>query len=478
MGIMIEKAMGEGLTNLLSNGMKRINGFISFSNVRIKEMMVNKNWMKQFFCLAVLASMLFVDTSNAQEPVKIFTLRQTIESALKVNLELKSSREETSAYLALKKEQRTQFFPTFSTSYKYDRFDEGVEVEGFVLTPKTQYSFVTSFSQPIFTGFSLLRQYDIAKLGLDKAKVSAQLTRQNIILDAKNAYFQLLQTQKLYDVAQQTVVQINAQKDVAENFYNVGMTSLNDLLQAQVELANAKQDLINAKNNMDNASSNFNTLLRRPLNTSVVLKDILNYTPFEKTLEYCLSQAEKNRWEIRIADLDVAISQKQYQLAKKNYYPTVDLEGNYFRNGTDWDVNGGFGIYDPSGWEIGAVAKWNFWEWGRTSYGVKEKYSRWSQAKLKKQKIVDNIRLEVKTAYLTTEQAERAIKTVETAIEQAKENFRINQERYKEQIATQTDVLVAQTLLTKTMTNYYNALYTFKISKAKLYRAIGQEVIE
>jgi outer membrane protein TolC len=86
--------------------------------------------------------------------------------------------------------------------------------------------------------------------------------------------------------------------------------------------------------------------------------------------------------------------------------------------------------------------------------------------------------LEVKTAYLTTEQAERAIKTVETAIEQAKENFRINQERYKEQIATQTDVLIAQTLLTKTMTNYYNALYRFKISKAKLYRAIGQEVIE
>jgi hypothetical protein len=36
---------------------------------------------------------------------------------------------------------------------------------------------------------------------------------------------------------------------------------------------------------------------------------------------------------------------------------------------------------------------------------------------------------------------------------------------------------VAQTLLTQTMTNYYNALYDFKISKAALYRAMGQEVI-
>ncbi|MEJ2659079.1 MAG: TolC family protein [Desulfobacterales bacterium] len=396
-------------------------------------MMFNKNWIRLLFCSIVLPSMLFASAAKAQESVEIFTLKQTIESALKVNLGLKSSKEETTA---------------------------------------------SPFSQPIFTGFSLLRKYDIAKLGLDRAKVSEQLTRQNIILDAKNAYFQLLQKQKLYDIAQQTVVQIRAQKEVAENFYKVGMTPLNDLLQAQVQLANAKQDLIIAKNNMDNAKSNFNTLLRRPLNTPVVLKDILSYAPFEETLGYCLSQAEKNRWEIRIADLDIDISQKEYQLAKKDYFPRVELEGNYFKHGTEWDVRGGTGIYDPSGWNISAVAKWNFWEWGRTSYGVKEKYTRWSQAQLKKQEIVDNILLEVKTAYLRTQEAERAIKTVETAVEQAKENFRIYQERYKEQIATQTDVLIAQTLLSRTMTRYYNALYNFKISKATLYRAIGQEVIE
>lgn len=324
----------------------------------------------------------------------------------------------------------------------------------------------------------MLRQYDIAELGLDTAKVKEQLRRQDIILDAKNAYFQLLQTQKLYNIAKQTVVQISSQKEVADNFYQVGMSPLNDLLQAQVELANAKQELIVAKNNLDNAESNFNTLLRRPINTPVVLKDILDYSPFEETLEYCLSEAEKNRIEIKIADMEIEISQKEIQLAKKDYYPSIDLKGNYFNYGTQWDVDGGEGIYDPSGWNIQAVAKWNFWEWGRTSYGVKEKQSRLVQAQLQKKEIFDNIYLEVKTAYLRTQEAERAIKTVEKAIEQAKENFRINQERYKEQISTQTDVLIAQTLLRRTETNYYNALYAFKISKATLYRSIGQEVIE
>jgi outer membrane protein len=256
------------------------------------------------------------------------------------------------------------------------------------------------------------------------------------------------------------------------------MTPLNDLLQAQVELANAKQELIVARNNFENAESDFNTLLRRPINTPVVLKDIIDYSPFEESLDYCLTEAEKNRFEIKVADMEVEIAQKELDLTKKDYYPSIDLQGNYFKYGTEWEVNGGNGIYDPEGWNIQAVAKWNFWEWGRTSYGVKEKHSRLSQAQLNKDEIIDNINLEVKNAYLRTQEAERAIKTVETAIEQAKENFRINQERYKEQISTQTDVLIAQTLLSRTMTNYYNALYAFKISKATLYRAIGREVIE
>ena len=441
-------------------------------------MIFKKNWVGVFFSFIFIQSILFPVLSKAQEPVEVFTLKQAIESAIKVNLGLKSTKEETAAALAVKKAQRTQFFPTLSASYEYNRFDAETVTSGITAVPKEQYNFVTSFSQPIFTGFSLMRQYDIAKLGLDRAKVREQLKRQDIILDTKNAYFQLLQTQKLHDIAQKTVVQIRAQKEVADNFYQVGMTPLNDLLQAQVELANAKQELIVAKNNLDNAESNFNTLLRRPINTPVVLKDILDYSPFEETLEYCLAEAEKNRFEIKIADIKVEITQKEIQLTKKDYYPSIDLKGNYFNYGTEWDVDGGEGIYDPSGWNIQAVAKWNFWEWGRTTYGVKEKHSRFNQAKLNKEEILDNIHLEVKTAYLRTQEAERAIKTVETAIEQAKENYRINQERYKEQISTQTDVLIAQTLLTRTMTNYYNALYAFKISKATLYRFIGQEVIE
>ena len=81
-------------------------------------------------------------------------------------------------------------------------------------------------------------------------------------------------------------------------------------------------------------------------------------------------------------------------------------------------------------------------------------------------------------ARLKATEAEKNILAVETAIEQAKENMRITEERYKEQVATSVDILVAEQLLTNTQVNYYNALYDFKIAKAFLQKAVNMEVLE
>ena len=59
------------------------------------------------------------------------------------------------------------------------------------------------------------------------------------------------------------------------------------------------------------------------------------------------------------------------------------------------------------------------------------------------------------------------------AIEQAEENFRINEERYKERVATSTDVIDAQTLLTRAKSDYYNALSNYNIALAELERSMG-----
>jgi outer membrane protein TolC len=432
----------------------------------------------------LLVFLLLPNIGAAQSSQDALGLRDAIESALKANLEIKRSLEEIHAAEAVRHSSMTKFLPTLGTSYTYVHRNEErtspslLSGRDIVTSPQDQYTFATTFTQPVFTGFGLINEYKLSELGLDRAEVSAKLTRQNVILDAKNAYFSVLKSQKLLDVAYQTVASIASQKEVSENFYKVGLSPLNDLLQSQVQLANAKQQLTIAQNNLEIARTQFNTVLRRPVNMPVLLVDELDYSSFQESLDSCLAIAQKNRLEIQVADLDIEVAEKQVRLTERDYFPSVNLTGTYARTGDDWDAHGGEGISDSAGWNVQATASWDFWQWGRTGYGRKEKLARLSQSKYRKTEVLDSINLEVKQAYLRTKEAEQNIVTIEKAVEQAKENLRITEEQYKEQVATQTDVLVAQTLLTQTMTNYFNALYDFKIAHAVLMRALGRESFE
>lgn len=449
-------------------------------------MMKNRILRNLFFCLLSGQILLLPAAIGAGDsPVKL-SLEDTIKMALDANLNLKQSQEEVKAAEQNRRASMTQFFPTLSASYGYLRRNkpQTQELTGigpgppFVVRPEKEYTFVTTFTQPVFRGFSLIHQYQIADLGLDAAEFSEKITRQDVILDAKNAFYSVLKSIKLLEVSQQRVNQIASQKVVAENFYEVGMSPLNDLLESQASLANAMQEFTVAQNNLAIAKSQFNILMRRSVNAAVELEDLLDYVPFIHDFNYCLETAQKDRLEIMVADLEVEIAEKEINLAKKDYLPSVNLRGEYNRTGDDYRVDGGVGISDAANWNVRATAQWDFWEWGRTHFSVREKLHRLSQAQYRRSQILDNIELEVKTAFLRTKESEKNILTTEKAIEQAKENFRINQERFKEQVSTTTEVLIAQTLLSDTLNNYFNALYNFKIAKATLYRAMGQEVME
>jgi outer membrane protein TolC len=388
-----------------------------------------------------------------------------------------SATEGVEAAQANKKKQFTEFLPKLSAEYVYRHADEETSLESFVIGSQDLHEFTATARQPIFSGFSRLTQYDLSALGLDIAELIEQETRQDLILEVKAAYFEVLQKEKLEEVARQAVTQLQAQSKVSRNFYEVGMVPKNDFLQAEVELANAQQDLVVARNDVQLARSLFSTIIRRPVDAPFTLEDVLVYEPFATTYEECVSLALQQRTEMKIADLEVETAEKELKLTKSDYYPSLDLLANYYKRGEDFGLDGGEGILKEEEWDVVAVASWTFFEWGKTRYGAQEKVRRANQARLNRTSVEDNIRQEVKEAYLNVKAAENAVATVEKAVEQAEENYRMNQERYKEQVATSTDVLIAQTLLTRTRNNFYNALSAFNVAKAALHRAIGLEVL-
>jgi outer membrane protein TolC len=273
-------------------------------------------------------------------------------------------------------------------------------------------------------------------------------------------------------VAQQQVEQFEAQLEVTKAFFDVGTVPKNDVLQAEVNLANARQSLVKAANDLAAAKASFNILLRREINTPFQVVDILGYKAFPLSYEQSLEEAFRLRPEIKTAQLNIGQAKEGVKIARADFFPTVSLAGNYSRFSDDIDMSGGAKFSDR--WTIQALATFTLWNWGNTAFKVGENKVKVTQAEDSKTQLLESITLEVKDDYLNMQVAEKNIKVAETAIEQAEENLRMTEERYKYQVATQTDVIIAVTLLTQAKTNYYGALSDFNIAKAQLERSMGR----
>jgi outer membrane protein TolC len=185
-----------------------------------------------------------------------------------------------------------------------------------------------------------------------------------------------------------------------------------------------------------------------------------------------MAVAQEKRPEIRAAKLRVEQARSLLRVVEGEYYPAVSLVGSYGRYGDSPRLDGSAYKSQEDG-HLMAVANWTFWEWGRTASRAEAGLSRQRQAENILQNVRDQVALEVKSAYLLWREALKQVGVSREAIEQAKENYRINQERYREQVGTATEVIDAQTLLAKANHDYYAALSEAKIHLANLKRAMG-----
>ena len=89
-------------------------------------------------------------------PASAMDLERTVALALEANISAQIFSERTRAADAVVKSRRTEFLPTFSTQYRYTRFNEsvfGLDPTRGVIQPQEFYEWTTSLTQPLFTGF-------------------------------------------------------------------------------------------------------------------------------------------------------------------------------------------------------------------------------------------------------------------------------------------------------------------------------------
>lgn len=324
-------------------------------------------------------------------------------------------------------------------------------------------------SLPLFTGGELQGQIGQAKANY-RSMLSAEEQAYNEMKEtATTGYFNMLNAGNMKALRQESVDRLQAHLDNVVAQYNVGIVARADVLRSEVELANAQQNYITASNEYDVAEATLNNIIGTPLNTTLKLKDSLQYVPYDNDMAYCLAYSEQHRPELKQAEYGVDAAEAALVVARSGHMPKIyaNASDNWGGNGSNWPGD------DDENWSVGVTASINVFDSGVTWSKIHAAQEALVQAKESQRQIKDAVELEVRTDYLSMREAEKRITTAQVAVASAEEDYHIAVVRYQAGVGTNIDVMDAQEALTQAKTNYYQALYNYNTSKAALNTSMG-----
>jgi outer membrane protein TolC len=323
--------------------------------------------------------------------------------------------------------------------------------------------------QTLFDFGKSISNYQASTESFHARKANVEAIKRTVTLEFIVTYFNLLESEKMITVAEKEVNSLASYLSDMGHLYEQGVIVKNDLLPAKVKLADAKQKLIASYNRREVAAAKLSTILTLPLFEDIIVQDVDAGKPDLPDMAASWSFAEIHRPEIKFFNDQIKSSVLRERAKTVENLPTIFADAGYNYTQNQYMVH-----QDNSYIQLGA--KMNLYDGGKTGAEImKERYMH-KQLNEQKNKLVDDIRYEVKDSYLGVKDAIEKLNVAKDALAQAEENVRFYRVKYNNGAATSTDVLEAITLQTRAETNYYSADYELKRSHAKLTYSVGNDL--
>ena len=270
--------------------------------------------------MRILWTLLLISgTVSAQTIPRRLTLEQAEEVALKRQPLIRASQYTAEAARAIITQNRSSYFPTLSANITGAGGLSGSRLAaGAINNPLVLDRFAGGLNvSQLLTDFGrTARLVDSAKLGYKARQEDTKRAQADVLLRVDRAFFNVLRTQQLVRVANETV---SARKTVADQVSALARSKLKSGLDesfANTNLAEANLLLTNAQNDVAAASAELAATMDLPPGTTFELKAPEQVSPLPDVAGL-IEQAKTNRPEIRSARLDFETAQ-QFAKAEGN----------------------------------------------------------------------------------------------------------------------------------------------------------------
>ncbi|HEY2838878.1 MAG TPA: TolC family protein [Pirellulales bacterium] len=411
-------------------------------------------------------------------PVAPLNLDQAIETAWRMNPRLAAMRERIAEAEGGRTVARADLFPDAKGSFRHLQGTPGDHP--FVVPTMPNYLGVIApgVISDRFERAELSVQWimwDFGRLGgkigqasaeVEIARLQFQRAQQSVAFDVTAAYFSVLRSQADTRIAEEAVARADSMLRDARNYFRRGTGIRNDVLRADVLLAETRLNLVKARTGVAAAVATLNQSMGINVSCPTRVVDQVDEPPFRLSLPECLQLAADNRDEFRVVLSAIRSSRLGMDVAQAEFMPRVLVAGtalsqNAHNFGNETLVAGGVNLeltLFEGGRRIGKMRE--------AEAGVRDKVAQGKE-------ICDRIAYEVNLAFLEIQDARQRIDLTRTTVAQANENLRVVRSLLEKGDATPTELVDAVLSITRAQQNYASALYDYKTSLARLTYATG-----
>jgi outer membrane protein len=316
----------------------------------------------------------------------------------------------------------------------------------------TLYQATLSINEPIYNGHRYRYARESASLLIQSSKLDAEKDREEIVYNVINAYINFYKIQQNQKIVAQNLEDVDQKLTEIKKFESQGLATRNDVLRFQLQKSNIQLQQIELENNRKVVNYNLDILLGLPENTTVQVQDVVYKLDMNDRPDVYMKQALQDRKEFGSLNYQDKLADVNIKKVHDEKLPTVGIGGNlYYINPTKALVPKSATYLAP--FVVGVNASWDITGFFKNKNKLTEANLQKQEVAATRQLVSDHVKMDVNRSYTQYQQTLEKIKVLNDAVVQATENERITESKYKNNLATTTDRIDAQTLLYESRLN-------------------------
>ncbi|MGB1137076.1 MAG: TolC family protein [Flavobacteriaceae bacterium] len=278
----------------------------------------------------------FLAVTSVSAQTKKWTLQECVEHAMANNISLQQSALDQELSLLDKADAIGAYLPNINGSVS-NAWNTGLtqNVTTGVLENQTSrnssYSVTATLS--LFQGLRNLRSLQRSKINTLAAQYGLEKMQDDIALFVANAFLQVLTNKANVSVLKAQNAVTVGQIERTQELVDAGVLPEGDLLEIQAADATEKQNIVTAENGVTLSLISLAQLLQiRDYDDFDIVDqgyEILGTEILEKGPQELVAAAREYRKEVLIAETNVALAEKDLQIARSAYMPTLGAYLNY-----------------------------------------------------------------------------------------------------------------------------------------------------